>query len=115
MTNNRCNNNNIIESIALEQTALSHILNAEGEKIQKALTLTNNVDTLLKVNCSVRETIERITELEIILLNKLRESEYCSHCPPCPPRPCPPPFPPKPPRPCCKPYITFSFCLPSIC
>lgn len=28
----------IIESVALEQTALSHILNAEGEKIQKVLT-----------------------------------------------------------------------------
>lgn len=27
----------IIESVALEQTALSHILNAEGEKLQKAL------------------------------------------------------------------------------
>ena len=27
----------MIESIALEQTALSHILNAEGEKIQKVL------------------------------------------------------------------------------
>lgn len=25
----------IIESVALEETALSHILNAEGEKIQK--------------------------------------------------------------------------------
>lgn len=29
----------IIESVALEQTALSHILNAEGEKIQKVLEI----------------------------------------------------------------------------
>ena len=27
----------LLESIALEETALSHILNAEGEKIQKVL------------------------------------------------------------------------------
>ena len=27
----------LLESIAMEETALSHILNAEGEKIQKAL------------------------------------------------------------------------------
>lgn len=29
----------LIESIALQQTALSHILNAEGEKLQKVLSL----------------------------------------------------------------------------
>lgn len=28
---------NIIQSVALEQTAISHILNAEGEKIQKVV------------------------------------------------------------------------------
>ena len=30
----------IIESVALEQTALSHILNAEGEKIQKVVSIS---------------------------------------------------------------------------
>ena len=29
----------IIESVALQETALSHILNAEGEKIQKMVAL----------------------------------------------------------------------------
>lgn len=29
----------IIESVALEETALSHILNAEGEKIQKMVAM----------------------------------------------------------------------------
>lgn len=29
----------LIESVALEETALSHILNAEGEKIQKMVAL----------------------------------------------------------------------------
>lgn len=33
----------IIESVALEQAALSHILNAEGEKIQKILELCSSV------------------------------------------------------------------------
>lgn len=35
----------IIESVALEQTALSHILNAEGKKIQKALEQCTTAET----------------------------------------------------------------------
>lgn len=29
----------LLESIALEETAMSHILNAEGEKLQKAIAM----------------------------------------------------------------------------
>ncbi len=44
----------VIASVALEQTALSHILNAEGEKLQ-ALTATvgGTTEELLGVNRSV--------------------------------------------------------------
>ena len=43
----------IIASVALEQTALSHILNAEGEKIQKIVAGAATADELLAVNKSV--------------------------------------------------------------
>ena len=83
--NNKCNNEcyiecenickdydvDIIESIALIETALSHILNAEGEKIQKAVCVSDSVCELIRVNDSVSKTITNITLLEQILLNKL--------------------------------------------
>lgn len=78
----------IIESVALEQAALAHILNAEGEKIQKVVDLkpydnimTENppvdVEKLLKVNKSVRDTIDAVTRLEAILQSKLNLFEEC--------------------------------------
>ncbi|MEG1527869.1 MAG: carboxypeptidase-like regulatory domain-containing protein [Clostridia bacterium] len=76
--------NNIIESIALEETALSHILNAEGEKIQKALEKATSIDELLRVNGSVQCTITDITHLECILYDKLKLAinADCGGCPP---------------------------------
>lgn len=78
----------IIESVALEQAALAHILNAEGEKIQKVVDLkpydnimTENppvdVEKLLKVNKSVRDTIDAVTRLEAILQSKLNLFGEC--------------------------------------
>ena len=62
----------LLQSIALEETAISHILNAEGEKIQKSLTLhTCEVKDLLDVNKSVQDTIEKVTCLEVVLKEKL--------------------------------------------
>ena len=62
----------IVESVALEQTALSHILNAEGEKIQKAVK-TEDITTaeLLAVNKSVESMVNTIARLEMILQSKL--------------------------------------------
>ena len=41
----------IIESVALQETALSHILNAEGEKIQKMVALPDvTPEVLLATN-----------------------------------------------------------------
>ena len=37
----------IIESVALQETALSHILNAEGEKIQKMVALPDVTPEIL--------------------------------------------------------------------
>lgn len=62
----------IIESVALQETGLSHILNAEGEKIQAFVGMSGvTADQLLAVNASVKETVTAITQLEIVLQGKL--------------------------------------------
>jgi len=61
----------VIESIALEETGLSHIINAEGEKIQKALECTCDVDDLVKINKSVQKTLDKVANIQILLGNKL--------------------------------------------
>ncbi len=72
----------IIESVALEQTALSHILNAEGEKIQKIVEIATTESELLEVNKSVESMIYAIVELENVLKAKLElfEIQDCSDC-----------------------------------
>ncbi|MEG1996800.1 MAG: hypothetical protein RR036_04740, partial [Oscillospiraceae bacterium] len=50
----------IIESVALEQTALSHILNAEGEKIQKIVAAATAPSDMLAVNKSVNCMVKSI-------------------------------------------------------
>ncbi len=62
----------IIESTALQKTALAHILNAEGEKLQAAIIRPGvTVDKILEVNDSVMAMIYGITRLELILEAKL--------------------------------------------
>ncbi|MEG1608474.1 MAG: hypothetical protein RR348_01255 [Clostridia bacterium] len=62
----------LIESVALEETGLSHIINAEGEKIQAFVKMAGvTAEELLAVNASVQETIKAITNLEMILESKL--------------------------------------------
>ncbi|WP_202621542.1 hypothetical protein [Anaerocolumna sedimenticola] len=61
----------LIESIALVETALSHILNGLGEKIQKTNQMADNINDMLEVNKSINKTIMNITQLEHILYAKL--------------------------------------------
>lgn len=62
----------LIESIALEETGLSHIINAEGEKIQAALVIKGvTTKDLLDINKSVECTINAISKLELVLQSKL--------------------------------------------
>lgn len=75
----------LVQSIALEETAISHILNAEGEKIQKVLSMhTCDCEDILKVNKSVEDMVEKITNLEIVLKAKLElivpTLEDCEKC-----------------------------------
>ena len=58
--------NDLFESVALMQAGLSHILNAEGEKIQKVVA-NGTVEQMLAVNRSVAGMLESITRLEMLL------------------------------------------------
>ena len=72
--------NAILTSIALEEAALSHIINAEGEKIQYVLQHINSkscytfddMDKILEINESVSDLIDQITDMQLILKNKMR-------------------------------------------
>ncbi|MEG0545984.1 MAG: hypothetical protein RR552_02235 [Oscillospiraceae bacterium] len=67
----------LIESVALIETSLSHILNAEGEKLQKVIKSTDDVEKILCVNDSISNTIVKITHLEILLHDKLSAIKGC--------------------------------------
>lgn len=72
--------NDIMESIALMETSLSHILNAEGEKIQKVLATTDDIDKILCVNREVNKAIVNATHLEHTLYAKLSALCDCGLC-----------------------------------
>lgn len=64
----------LLSSIALEEISLSHILNAEGEKLQ--LFLKTNPDCLgdfIKINDSVHKTLRTIVKSQILLHFKLED------------------------------------------
>ena len=69
----------IIASIAMEELALSHILNAEGEKLQYILgTLPGTSPCacphdVLAVNKSVTALVEAVTQNQMLLKNKLAQ------------------------------------------
>jgi hypothetical protein len=70
--------NLILTSIAMEELGLSHIINAEGEKLQFVLGTLPGVtppkatlNDLFAVNSSIRETLREINKKEFVLLNKL--------------------------------------------
>ena len=69
----------LFESVALEQTALGHILNAEGEKIQKAVQLDLSLQDMLKINQSVEDMATTVARLEQVLRCKL-DLFSCNPC-----------------------------------
>lgn len=83
-----------LESIALAEASLAHILNAEGEKLQKVIAADYDFPELIQANTSVQKTITDATYLEQVLTNKLEallknppcgECDRTCHCPcPCP-------------------------------
>ncbi|MFM9277940.1 hypothetical protein [Paenibacillus jiagnxiensis] len=75
----------IIASIAMEELGLSHILNAEGEKLQyvlgtlpgKKLPVPPTLSDILAVNESIRKTIKETIRKDWVLSNKL-QAALCS-------------------------------------
>ena len=95
----------ILTSIAMEEIALSRILNAEADKIQFAIEYIKNhkcdPTILLKINESADSLIGQINDMQIILKSKLKLvlDIIERDCPPTPPHPPRPPKPPEPPKP----------------
>lgn len=85
---NRCETiNMLLSSIALEEIGLSHILNAEGEKLQCFLeTDPCELNDYLKINDSVNKTLRTVVKSQILLQFKLEdvislsEDSCCNHC-----------------------------------
>ncbi|WP_212508843.1 hypothetical protein [Litoribacterium kuwaitense] len=73
--------NLILSSIAMEELGLSHILNAEGEKLQYVLgTLPGlsgpaaTIDDILNVNESVRNTLDSAMRNQMFLQGKMESA-----------------------------------------
>lgn len=60
----------LLQSIALEETALARLLNAEAEKLERAICLATNMNELIAINDSVLTTIQAINNLEDALREK---------------------------------------------
>lgn len=116
----------IITSIAMEETALSRIINAEADKIQYTLayvtanTTNNSIKQILEVNQSVESLLSTINEMQILLKNKLRIAASIVPCTFAPPDPDLPVNPVPPTRPCpqpCEPPVPppDNICAPNPC
>lgn len=73
--------NNIIDSVAKEQDALSTVISAESEKIKFAVSKCNTCKDIICINNSVESMIVTITNLEIVLQNKIKVvKNMCKDC-----------------------------------
>lgn len=96
----------IIASIAMEELALSHIVNAEGEKLQYILgTLPGSrkpcasTQEILAVNQSAAALLDTVMQSQMLLKGKLERALEASGRKPAPEPPCPPGHPCEPPCP----------------
>lgn len=62
----------LLESIALQETSLSHILCAESQKMKTALAMEElDLCKLLEVNDSATNMVHAVANLELLLKDKL--------------------------------------------
>ncbi|MCL2839321.1 MAG: hypothetical protein FWE05_00995 [Defluviitaleaceae bacterium] len=73
--------NQILSSIAMEELGLSHIINAEGEKLQYVLgTLSGipgpeaTIEDILNVNSSVQKMLQTASQSQMSLSNKMSDA-----------------------------------------
>lgn len=71
----------IIASVAMEELALAHILNAEGEKLQYVLGTLEGADPgevticdILEVNKNIQKTLRDVIKTEMLLQFKLEDA-----------------------------------------
>lgn len=88
ITLDRCDTiNMLLSAIAMEEISLSHILNAEGEKLQSFLKSHPKIlKDYLKMNDSVNKTLRTVVQSQILLQFKLEDVislSETSHCQPC--------------------------------
>lgn len=110
----------IITSIAMEELALSHIVNAEGEKLQYVLgTLPGSrkpcasTQEILAVNQSAAALLDTVMQSQMLLKGKLEKALEASGRKPVPEPPCSPGHPCEPPCPpgcLCEPPCSGSPC-----
>lgn len=107
----------ILSSIAMEEVALSHIMNAQGEKIQYILGSANcgcrssDLKDIVAVNKSVTNLMEIVLQNQMILKNKMEKVLEYLPKPTCPPEPPCPPVCPCTPEACCECSQFACFCL----
>lgn len=65
--------NLLLASIALEELGLAHLINAEGEKLQKGIEHAKCLEDVLEINRSVERMLKTIIKKEMILQFKLEE------------------------------------------
>lgn len=64
----------LIASIAAEAYALSRVMTAEGEKIQKIVRLAESTESLIKANESIQRMLAEMNSLECTLVDKLEQT-----------------------------------------
>jgi len=72
----------LIQSVALQEAALAHILNAEGEKMQAIIGMDDvKPEELFELNKSVSQLISAVTRLEMMFTAKLELfADGCDEC-----------------------------------
>ena len=73
--------NLLLTSIAIEELSLAHIMNAEGEKIQKAIC-DGHMDTIIDVDKGVERILKDVIKKEMLLEFKFENIlDLCKECP----------------------------------
>lgn len=65
----------IVESIAMEEAAISHILSSEGELIRKLRDMKCSTAELLAANKSINRVIKTTLKMQMLLQFKMEEAE----------------------------------------